>query len=74
MLCIVNQLLLFTGKSVTFANWYMSMKRKVNYTKGYVVIDPALINKVNNFVYKHFNQVCQCVFASSNKYTIALTI
>ena len=33
--------MLFTDQSVTFAAWYTSVKRKVDYTNGHVVIDPA---------------------------------
>jgi hypothetical protein len=34
----------------------MSMKRKVNYTNRYVVIDPTSFNNDNDIVYQHFNQ------------------
>jgi hypothetical protein len=39
MIWIVNQVMLPTDKSLTFAGWYISVKGKVVYTNWYMVID-----------------------------------
>jgi hypothetical protein len=59
-------------------DWYMSVKRKVNYTNGYAVINPVWLTMfmilftsiLINLIIRSF----QCEFVSSEKYTIGLTI
>ena len=67
-----------TDQSVTFADWYMSVKRKVNCTNGYEVIDPVsltmLIILFTSILINLIIRSFQCEFASQKNYTIGLTI
>ena len=52
----------------TFADWYMSVKRTVNYTNGYAVIDPvSLIILISSNLINLTIRSFQCEFVSSKK-------
>ena len=68
----------FTDQSVTFADRYMSVKRKVDYINGYAVIDLAsltmLMILLTSILINLISRSFQCEFASQKNYTIGLTI
>ena len=67
-----------TDQSVTFADRYMSVKRKVDYINGYAVIDLASLTMsmilLTSILINLISRSFQCEFASQKNYTIGLTI